>query len=225
MSVRREGHFPLGISSCQAFNEWSLVPFPPRAWDTGDQTARTWCLCAHLMLARTFVWASTQCGSIAEFCSCFPFIPAQTLELSSTTARSCLCCGSIIKIYPGAKLCWISLYISNYSNFKCFAQRLMACRSRIVFKRWPNNQVFYVLPVEFILGKLPVVPVGETRTIPYCMHKHAADTVGAAFHTREGAGDGSRWWYINTWALSWSRERSEKWWSLVSRPAYFKTII
>ncbi len=66
--------------------------------------------------------------------------------------------------------------------------------------------MFYVLPVESILGKLPVVPVGETGTIPYGME----DFVGAAFDTREGAGDKGRWWYINTWALSWSRERGEK---------------
>ncbi len=30
------------------------------------------------------------------------------------------------------------------------------------------------------------------------MRQHAADFVGAAFDTMEGAGDGSRWWYINT---------------------------
>ena len=75
---------------------------------------------------------------------------------------------------------------------------LLACSSRIVYERVPDYQMFYVLPVESILGKLPVVPVGETGTIPYCME----DFVGAAFDTREGAGDGSRWWYINTWALS-----------------------
>ena len=83
---------------------------------------------------------------------------------------------------------------------------LLACSSRIVYERRPVNQVLSVLPEESILGKLPVVPVGETGTIPYCME----DFVGAAFDTREGAGDGSRWWYINTWALSWSRERGEK---------------
>ncbi len=83
---------------------------------------------------------------------------------------------------------------------------LLACSSLIIYERLPDNQVFYVLPVESILGKLPVVPGGETGTIPYCME----DIVGAAFDTREGAGDGSRWWYINTWALSWSRERGEK---------------
>ena len=81
-----------------------------------------------------------------------------------------------------------------------------ACRSRIVYERRPDNQVFYVLPVESILGKLPVVPVGVTGTIPYGME----DFVGTAFDTREGSGDGSRWWFINTWALNWSRERGEK---------------
>ncbi len=79
---------------------------------------------------------------------------------------------------------------------------LLACRSRIVYERRPDNQVFYVIPVESILGKLPVVPVGETGTIPYCMRQSAEDFVGAAFDIREGAGDGSRWWYINTWTLS-----------------------
>ncbi len=74
-----------------------------------------------------------------------------------------------------------------------------------MYERKTDSQVFYVLPVESILGKLPVVPVGDTGTIPYSMRQHAA-----AFDTREGAGDGSRWWYINTWALSWSRERGEK---------------
>ena len=67
-----------------------------------------------------------------------------------------------------------------------------------MYERKQDSQVFYVLPVESVLGKLPVVPVGDTGTIPYSMRQHAADFVGAAFDTREGAGDGSRWWYINT---------------------------
>jgi hypothetical protein len=64
----------------------------------------------------------------------------------------------------------------------------MACRSHIVYERRPDNQV----PVKSILGKLPVVPVGETGTISYCMRQHAEDSVGAAIDTREGADDGSR---------------------------------
>jgi hypothetical protein len=39
---------------------------------------------------------------------------------------------------------------------------LLACIFRIVHERLRDNQVFYVLPVESILGKLPVIPVGET---------------------------------------------------------------
>ncbi len=64
---------------------------------------------------------------------------------------------------------------------------LLPCSSRIVY------EVLYVLPVELI-GKLPVIAVGETGTIPYCMRQHAEDFEGAAFDTREGKGDESRWW-------------------------------
>jgi hypothetical protein len=93
-----------------------------------------------------------------------------------------------------------------------FSDWLLACRSRFVYERRPDNQVFYVPAVELILGKLPIVPVGDTGTIPYCMRQHAEDFVAAEFDTREGAGYGSRWWWwcIDTWALSWSRERGEK---------------
>ncbi len=69
---------------------------------------------------------------------------------------------------------------------------LLACSSSIVYERRPDNQVFYVLPV---------VPVGDTRTIQYCMQQHTEDFVGSPFDTTEGAGDGSRWWYINTWGV------------------------
>ncbi len=72
--------------------------------------------------------------------------------------------------------------------------------------------MFYVIHVESILGKLPVVPIGDTGTIPFAMRQNERDFVDAAFDTKEGSGDGSRWWYItgNTWALSWSRERFKK---------------
>jgi hypothetical protein len=57
----------------------------------------------------------------------------------------------------------------------------MECRSRIVYERKQDNKVFYVLPVEYILGKLPLVPVGDTGTFPYSMRQHAEDFVRAAF--------------------------------------------
>ena len=82
------------------------------------------------------------------------------------------------------------------------------CQSAIIYERRIGHKVFYVLPIESILGKLPVVPVGTTGTIPNSMRQSAADFVDAAFDTAVGAasGDGSRWWYVNTWALGWSRE-------------------
>ncbi len=79
-----------------------------------------------------------------------------------------------------------------------------------MYERKSDDKVFYVLPVESVLGKLPVVPIGDTGTIPFTMRQHAEDFVGAAVDTREGSEDGSRWWYINTWALSFFRERFEK---------------
>ena len=83
---------------------------------------------------------------------------------------------------------------------------MLDCRSRIVYERKRDSQVFYVLPqaVETVFGKLPVVPLGDTGTIPFTMRQNARDFVDAAFDTSERSGDGSRWccrwWYINTWA-------------------------
>ncbi len=67
-----------------------------------------------------------------------------------------------------------------------------------------------IIPVESILKKLPVVPIGDTGAIPFAMRQNARDFVDAAFDSKEGSGDGIRWWYINTWALSWSSKRFEK---------------
>ncbi len=103
----------------------------------------------------------------------------------------------------------MSKYISKYFNFRCFAQSGFWPAVPASFMNACLITRCFCVPVELILEKLPVVPVGDTGTIPYCMRQHA-DFVGAAFDTREGAGDGRRWCYINTWASSWSRDRCEK---------------
>jgi hypothetical protein len=87
---------------------------------------------------------------------------------------------------------------------------MLDCRSRIVYERKRDRKLFYVLPVESILGKLPLVPIGDTVTIPFAMCQNARDFVDAEFDTGEGSRDGSRWWYIKAWALSYSLERDEK---------------
>ena len=42
-----------------------------------------------------------------------------------------------------------------------------------------------MLPVESIPGKLPVVPVGPTGTIPFSMRRQGHDFVGVAFDSSE----------------------------------------
>jgi hypothetical protein len=81
-----------------------------------------------------------------------------------------------------------------YAHVSLRTEWLQVCRSHIIYERRPDNHAFYVLPVESILGKLPAVADGGTETIPFSMRQHAADFVGAVFDTKEGEGDGSRWW-------------------------------
>ena len=39
--------------------------------------------------------------------------------------------------------------------------------SRVVYKLDYKKPILYVIPIQSILGKLPVVPVGDTGTIPH----------------------------------------------------------
>jgi hypothetical protein len=64
-----------------------------------------------------------------------------------------------------------------------------------------KNPILYVIPLEGILGKLPVVPVGDTGTIP---HRLRNLFPGAPGDRRPGSGDGCRMWFVNSWALRWS---------------------
>ncbi len=62
-------------------------------------------------------------------------------------------------------------------------------------------------PIQSILGKLPVVPVGDTGTIPYHLNNVFP---GAPGDRRPGSGDGCRmwlvnlgWWICNAWKGFW----------------------
>ena len=39
----------------------------------------------------------------------------------------------------------------------------------MLYERKQNQQVLYVIPISSILGKLPLIPVGDTGTIPFSM--------------------------------------------------------
>ncbi len=66
-----------------------------------------------------------------------------------------------------------------------------------------KNPILYVIPVESILGTLPVVPVGDTGTSPHRLRNHNS---GAPGDSRPDFGDGCRMWFVNSWALGWSSD-------------------
>ena len=85
----------------------------------------------------------------------------------------------------------------------CIAVWLESIGPKIVYELDHRKPVLYVIPIENILGKLPVVPVGDTGTIQH--HLRNLFTV-APGDRKPGSGDGCRMWFVNSWALSWSRD-------------------
>jgi hypothetical protein len=104
-------------------------------------------------------------------------------------------------------MCHYDNYICycNYAHYClfCFIGWLESVGSRVVYELDYKKPILYVIPIQSILGKLPVVPVGDTGTIPY----HLRNTYpGAPGDRRPGAGDGCKMWFVNSWALGWSRD-------------------
>jgi hypothetical protein len=76
--------------------------------------------------------------------------------------------------------------------------------SKIIFERRMQPQVLYDVPITSILGRLALVSVGDTGTIPFTMRKESRDFSGASCASKMGAGVGSRWWNINSAAMKWA---------------------
>ena len=76
----------------------------------------------------------------------------------------------------------------------------------------PGKEILYVVPITSVLGKLPVVRAGDTGTIPYRYRSGTVDGSRRYCHdiakadTRPGAGDGCHMYFVNSWALGWSRD-------------------
>jgi len=49
------------------------------------------------------------------------------------------------------------------------------CGLKIIYERRMQLQVLYVVPITSILGRLALVPVGDTDTIPFFMHTENPD--------------------------------------------------
>ncbi len=59
---------------------------------------------------------------------------------------------------------------------------------------WLQEPILYVIPVESILDKLPVIPVGDTGTIQHNIHNLFT---GAPGDRQEGSWDRCRMWFVN----------------------------
>jgi hypothetical protein len=59
--------------------------------------------------------------------------------------------------------------------------------SRVVYALDYKKPILYVVPIQSIMGKLPVVPVSDTGTIP---HRMRNTFPGAPGDRRPGASDG-----------------------------------
>jgi hypothetical protein len=63
------------------------------------------------------------------------------------------------------------------------------CQSAIDYKQRETAQVLNVIPVSSILGRLPIVLVGATGTIPFAMRQESADFPGAFCDKTENSGE------------------------------------
>jgi hypothetical protein len=63
------------------------------------------------------------------------------------------------------------------------------------------DSIIYIVPVTHILGSLPLIPAGDTSTIPY--GTAASKFPQGKADSRLSPGSGSPLYYINTWAMQW----------------------
>ena len=95
-------------------------------------------------------------------------------------------------------------------NYVCVTK----CCSKLIYQTLPDKQVVYVLPsmTTSILGRLPVVQAGDTGTIQFkyrtrCSNgAHQYDSTLAKADTSPGAEDECLMYFVNSWALGWSRD-------------------
>ena len=157
-------------------------------------------------------WGWETSGS-ARFCSCSKSVQWRTMGCSSMSVPMFLCWRSTMgqeKLVIFCIFCifcilcilhifwWVLFLTSAWVN---------AYQSSIIYERREQAQVLYVIPVSSILGRLPVVPVGEKGTIPYDMRRESSDFPGASCDKSQNSGDGCRWWYVNSWALGWGTKQ------------------
>jgi len=66
----------------------------------------------------------------------------------------------------------------------------------------------WIVPVASILGRLPLLPAGDTGTIPHSMNmKHQSCFPQGTCDAVRSPGSGSLLFYINSWAMVWPSDQ------------------
>ncbi len=95
-----------------------------------------------------------------------------------------------------------------FDNLKLFVTECLdTCQSTIVYECQESEEVLYVVHVSSTLGRLRLVPVGSTGTIPFEMRRELADFPGAVCDKSKDAEKGCRWCYVDRFALSWGTKQ------------------
>ncbi len=81
---------------------------------------------------------------------------------------------------------------------------LAKCKSTNFCEQRLQSEVLYVIPITSIFGRLALVPVGDTGTIPFSMRKEASTFPGAACNSKLNRAYGNQLWYFNRFALKWA---------------------
>jgi hypothetical protein len=102
-------------------------------------------------------------------------------------------------------------YCPGAANRKQWWPSTAEIGTKMLYLPTSANSVVYVVPLAHILGKLPLVPAGDTGTIPLSMagHRDQSYPLGKCDNDADSTGSGSSLFYINTWAMTWPTDYHE----------------
>ena len=112
-------------------------------------------------------------------------------------------------------LCTYIILIWFLFHFSPISVWVNDCQSTVVYECCEQAQVFYDIPASSILGHLPLVPVGETSTIPFDMQRESADFPGAVCDKSQNSGDGCR--RVVRWGLDPHLGNKKRYWEYTGR--------
>ncbi len=125
----------------------------------------------------------------ARCCSFSPLFHKTILQGNNTTVHLSLFLRNIREEDAQvAYICIFSIYMHILHILHIFSGWIDRVNSAMIYERKSNKQVLYVLPITSILSKLPLVPVGDTGTIPYSMRGETADFDGGFCDSKPGEG-------------------------------------